>query len=328
MTERDLGRACAALKGPTVLVNCAGGDDPYVAAWGETVQAQLVHVVVSTFDISTYTANLPVRLLVDLCVYVSLPKFRPLICGAQEYGPIFARDIPQPAPRRSHVPSGFWLHEEQARGHAQCTAINMGCVPHFDNPPVPSVGEAVKLRVLLEMRDILAAHHMAELLCERFERWTERETKLVDTIEAIRRVLVEPAEHATKCYAIYRAASAGIEWTQRIRDPEFVLSGTVDTQSATLSPGLRIEGLNDFCAEHVQEAWFGAISASEFASSPSAVGHGELTMDGEGDVADDFVCADRLMTLWFGNRRRHRRESFRDLHSSEAPTEDFLASLF
>ena len=131
-------------------------------------------------------------------------------------------------------------------------------------------------------------------------------------MEAIRTTLILPSAYpvAVSERMIYRSASVCKGWHERIVDPVHFLHSSFE-EDAWQEP--RLAGpISALCKERVEAVW--RETAKAFVVPEPRNEEAEENVDDDGtdlatssDAADDFVCADRMASLWYGSKRRPNR---------------------
>ncbi len=279
-------------------------------ALDDAIRARLMHVAVGVIGMGGIGSV--VRMLVDLSVHVSLNETKLLEQGSVAHGVIVlhggaaqasAYDCDAMIWERAHTVVPKWSNV--------ATHTHLSKVLRADLDP--TVGEPMTLRLLFDAQTSCGASQMAEQLCSRFSAWHAATTSLKEAMEAIRTTLIIPAAYpAASCERmIYRSASVCKGWHERIIDPaHFLHSGFED--DAWQEPRLAAP-IAALCKERVEAVWH--ETAKAFVVPEPLSDEAGDSEDGDStdlatssDAVDDFVCADRMASLWYGNKRHpHRR---------------------
>ncbi len=279
-------------------------------ALDDAIRARLMHVAVGVIGMGGIGSV--VRMLVDLSVHVSLHETKLRKHGSVAHGLIMLHGGDAQAPaydfnaticEDAHMVVPKWSYV--------ATRTPLSNVPPMDL--APTLGEPMTLRLLFDAETSCGTSQIAEQLCSRFSAWNTATTSLKQAMEAIHTTLIIPAAYpAASCERmIYRSASVCKGWHDRIVDPVHFLHSSFEGD-AWPEPRLTAP-IAALCKERVEAAWH--ETAKAFAvREPLSDDAGE-SADGDSadlatstDAADDFVRADRMASLWYGNKRRpHRR---------------------
>ncbi|MFI0849386.1 hypothetical protein [Mesorhizobium sp. IMUNJ 23232] len=268
-------------------------DRTSAAAFDEGIRAQLIHVVIGVGGTGSQT----VRMLIDLSVSLSLDDVYTPMQGSLKHGNLF-------------LPAGS--HAKRAAAHdadewlGVCTQVRM-CGGTQSDLMHSMIGEPLTLRLVFDAFSERQASDLAELLCTHFSARHVAMTSLRETMAALRTTLLDPQR--PRCFTCmplsYRSASVFKGWRGRIGDPVCLL-GANATDDGWREPHVPTE-LSELFAQRCEAAWYEAeaLKAPEPHDEEPAAESEDLSKSS--DAADDFVCADRMLSLWYGQRRRRRR---------------------
>jgi hypothetical protein len=305
MTDDKL-NAFHASDGAGQLTFCSIDDDAApLRALDEAIRAKLVHVAIGVGG----SGSQVVRMLVDLSVHVSLQEAHIRAQGSFTRGIIVLHGATSHGRRydsdahvwdRANILAPKWSHV--------ATQTHMSNVMHTDL--VPATVEPLTLRLLFDAQSHCGASRMAELLCARFSAWHAATTSLKEAMTAIRGALIVPDSHPTAQdeRMIYRSGSVCKGWRDKIVDPAHFLRSSFE-DDAGHGPRLAAP-VAELCKQRVEAAWHETAKALQHAgpATDEASGTDEADINAAADAADDFVCAGRMTSLWYGSKRRRLRK--------------------
>ncbi|MER9759981.1 hypothetical protein [Mesorhizobium sp. M0138] len=286
MTNNKLG--LIAVAAPTQIISV--DDRMNATAFDGSIRAQLLNVAIGFSENGTKA----VQLFVDLSVYLSIE--------AQGHSDLMSTLLMIPA----KVKRGPELYDHHTLTIARWKSV---CTAAFAYTPrrgmlQSSVGNACTLRLLFDAYGTSEANDIADGLCARFADWHEAATGLREAMESIRSTLVA-AQSGSRIYMPLRYHSAAIckGWQERIVNPTY--AQPCFAMDELESPGQ----LGNLFVARCEAIW---SEMAETINAPEAI-EDEATKESDDlanstDAADDFVCADQMLTLWYGSkRRRHQR---------------------
>ena len=271
-------------------------------ALDEAIRAQLLHVAIGVGG----TGSRVVRMLIDLSVYLSLDQI--YAQGSVGHGVLLI-----PAESQTGIAAAHDAHEWDrtqmlvSRWSRACIQVRT-CGGIQIDPMHSAIGEPLTLRLLFDAFNERQANDMADLLCAHFSAWHAATTSLREAMAAVRTTLIEPRQPRRVFMPLsYRSASVCHGWHARIADPTSFLQASAG-DDGWREPQVSNE-LSAFFARRCEAVWYEtakALQAPEPRDEEPAAGSEDLGKSV--DAADDFVCADRMLSLWYG-KRRHRRRS-------------------
>jgi len=281
-------------------------------AFDEAIQAQLAHVVIGVRgagaraairQAQTIATTKTVTMIVDLSICLSLaePQYRDI----QEHYKSGVLRIPTNFDRTVDPDDVFsWnaIEEAGTRWKRACTAIYYSHVTHCDALR-SAVGGPFTLRLLFDADGERQASDLADELCTRFAAWHRLTTSLREALCAVRSTLLEPQR---KYYhhepMVYCGAKVSKGWTKRIVDPISFLY--CDAMEESWSEPRISSELSDLFAARCEAVWSDTAKLLHVTEPQDE----DLTDDAvSSDAADEFICADRMLSLWYGDRKRRRR---------------------
>jgi len=169
-----------------------------------------------------------------------------------------------------------------------------------------AVGDAFTLRLLFDAPGERQASELADDLCTRFAAWHRLTTSLREALRAVRSTLLEPQrKHYHYVPMLYCGAKVSKGWPRRIVDPISFLHCNAMEESWS-EPGIPSE-LSDLFAARFEAVW---LDTAKLLHAPEPQDEDPADDDvASSDAADEFICADRMMSLWYGDRKRRRRRS-------------------
>lgn len=281
-----------------------------VDALDDAIRARLMHVAVGVIGMGGVGSV--VRMLVDLSVHVSLHETKLRRYGSVSHGVIMLHGGDAQAPAYD-CDATTWESARMVvpKWSYVATRTHLSNVLHTDLAPL--LGEPMTLRLLFDAQTSCGASQLAEQLCSRFSAWHTPTSSLKQAMEAIRTTLIIPAAYpaATCERMVYRSASVCKGWHDHIVDPMHFLHSRLE-DDACPEPRLAAS-IAALCKERVEAVWHETAKAfvvpeplSEEAGDSEDGDSTDLALSS--DAADDFVRADRMASLWYGNERRpHRR---------------------
>ena len=268
-------------------------------AFDESIRAQLLHVAIGVGGTGTRT----VRMLVDVSVYLSLESY---VQGGFKSGVIvIPGKLDGPTEPHDDYPRKQ-IEVANARWKSVCTKVYSYTATHGAAMQSP-VGDAFTLRLLFDAFGERQASDMADVLCAHFGAWQQATTSLREAMAAIRSTLLEPQRtHYVYMPMLYRSAAVCKGWPKRIIDPVRFLH--CDAMEDSWSEPRLPSQLSDLFAARFEALWSETAKALNAPEPPEdeAASENEDLADST-DAADDFVCADRMLTLWYGSKRPRRR---------------------
>lgn len=283
------------------------------AAFDEAIRARLMHVVIGVGSAgkrdgvkraAAITTAKTMTLIVDLSIHLSLAEHQCYPEGGAKNGVLL---IPASFNRSTKLfDVDFWsaIEETDTRWKSVCATIYHSNVTHCDTFQ-SAVGDAFTLRLLFDAHGEGQATNLADELCDQFAASHRLTTSMREALHAIGSTLLEPqCKHHCSMRMRYVGAKVEKGWTKQIGDPaSFPYTHTMEECRA--EPRMPSE-LRDLFAARCEAVW------SDTAKLLHALEPGDENPaedDASSDAADEFVCAERMMTLWYGNKRRPRRQS-------------------
>jgi len=276
----------------------AGGTE--IALRNAAMHAELAKAMIHIVELKAPAAGSAVHMLVDLCLYMPLLKLSErqqgsLALGTKlnaadscRYEAGFDVDILSPMRELRWMEAGVaasWTH-------------TVGADVALD----AARGDPMRMLVLFCADDFDSAQSAGNRLSAALAKLADARSKFADIASAFRELTLptDACQNSHKALLYYRGVDVVKGWHSRIADPNAFL-GAIDTGVA--EPKRRIEAdvdIADFCAEQLYDAWLGLAPALDVPSGEAAGEPGDA-------VADEYLCAERLMGLWFGSARRLAR---------------------
>jgi hypothetical protein len=298
MADSKLGLAAA--KSAARPIQFLQADDRMnVAALDDAIRAQLLHVAIGVGGAASKT----VQMLIDLSVWISLETHVESRCNTG----VLMVPTQVKRPPEWHELSLWDEAGFAAPVHKSvCTRVYSYKTTHSDTL-CSAVGDAFTLRLMFDSFSERQTTKLADLLIHDFGAWHETTMSLREAMEAIRSTLLEPRRHHfVYVPMLYRSAEVCRGWDERIASPaSFLHCGEVEEGWA--EPNVPRE-LTNLLATRCETLWKEAAKALH---SPEPGEDDVLEQDHDpwtsSEAADDYVCADRMLTFWYGSKRRRRR---------------------
>jgi hypothetical protein len=280
----------------------------------EAIRAQLMRVVIGVGAVdkrdgvkraAVITASKTVAMIVDLSIHLSLADQHQ--CYPQGSCKSGVRLIPEgfDQPVKPYDFDSWKAIEGTAeRWKSVCTTIYHSNVAHCDALQ-STVGDAFTLRLLFDLHGERQAADMAHELCSEFAEWHFLTTSMGEALRAIRSTLLEPQrKHHFYTPIHYIGAKVEKGWAERIIDPvSFLHAKTMEERWA--EPRVASD-LRDLFAARCEAVW---SDTAKLLHALEPHDEDPTEDDPSSEAADEFVCADRMMTLWYGNVKRRRRRN-------------------
>lgn len=276
-------------------------------AFDNAIRAQLMCVAVGVGGTGSHTA----KMLIDLSVYLSLDDSYAAFEGGASPAIVLI-----PSQPRSLL-SGMCDAHEWDRANmlipywsSVCTQPRASCRFEQDLTfPIPA--QPMTLRLLFEADSKRRAEEAAVLLCEGFSAWHAATTSLAEAMAAIRTTLLDPwhKQERISVPLTYRSALVCQGWRRRIADPmSFLQASSVSDRS---SDHVAYKALSDIFAQRFEAAWHETARSLQNLESLESDDEGLGTecqdLAESGDAADDYVCSGKMVSLWYGEKKRRRR---------------------
>lgn len=258
------------------------------------LRAQLMHVAIG---LSKKGPGRSTKLLVDLCVYISMrkPETASYIDAARAMVWVEAkRHRKQPHYLRHNLSEAVTSHMIITRTVSTATPS-----PYCEYVS-PTIGEPLTLQIMFDAKSEKVALLEATQLCDRFSHWNVPETTIPAAIKKIQDAIVDRATSGgASPDLLYKTAAISAGWKPKVVDASALLwcgAAAQDNVSGELPDVFRA-----FFYNRLEEIWndtakFTGLFNTEQPSEPAE----DETND---DMANDFVDAKKLMGALFGERQ-------------------------
>jgi hypothetical protein len=264
--------------------------DGRVDALDAALRAQLMHVAIGL----TKDRDRPIKMLIDLCVYVSMtkPKSSSYLEAARAIVLIEAKN----RSKASHHYKNY--HIETMAKHMLITTDFCTSSPADYRAYAPrTVGEPVTLQILFDTNSEQNAQIEANALCDRLSHWGGKETTLPTAVKRIQDAIVERASAgANSADLLYRTAFIKAGWKPQVDDTANLLwCVAVRERASHKLPAV----FREFCYHRLEETWSDTARHTGLFDIEALA---DKIDDRDDDIADDFVDAEKLMAAVFGDR--------------------------
>lgn len=277
-------------------------------AFDDAIRARLMHVMISVgntdhdrFDVMSVTGTgKSMAMIVNLSIHLSLAEQRQRqVQGSLANGVLLIPASLDASPKHYDVDTWSTLDETATRWKTTCTTIHHNRAAHCDEFET-AVGDDFTLRLVFHAWGKRQTSVLAKELSSHFSAWERLSTSLREAMRAIRSVIVESEPtHASFVRMHYVGATVARGWSKRIADPAAFL-GCCAGDDAWLKSRMPV-GLAEMFAARCEAVW---SDTAKLLQAPDNLNNEQVDGEIGDDAAHEFVCSDKMMSLWYGERKR------------------------